>query len=247
MSQASAQPTAIVTGAARRVGRALTEALLARGWQVAGVVRSAADSLPEGAVAIVCDLAEADCATRIYDLAAAAGLGPVRLLVNNAARFMPDAFGEASAAEFDAHLAINARAPMLLIDELARRHGEGEALVVNLSDAKLAAPNPDYLSYTLSKYALGGLTELAARALAGKGIRVNAIAPALLLPSGGQDDAAFARVHALNPLRRGIEVADVVAALMFLVEQPGLTGQTLTIDGGQRFLALPRDVQFLEE
>ena len=122
------------------------------------------------------------------------------------------AFGEASASEFDAHMAVNARAPMLLIDALARRHAAGSAaLVVNILDAKLAAPNPDYLSYTLSKYAAAGLTELAARALAGKGIRVNAIAPALMLPSGPQDDADFARVHALNPLARGVEVDDVVA------------------------------------
>jgi len=135
---------------------------------------------------------------------------------------------------------------MLLIDELARRHGEGAALVINLLDAKLAAPNPDFLSYTLSKYALAGLIELAARALATRGIRVNAIAPALMLPSGEQDEANFAAMHELNPLRRGIEVRDVVAAVRFLIDSTGMTGQTLVIDGGQRFLRLPRDVQFLE-
>jgi len=143
-------------------------------------------------------------------------------------------------------MAINARAPMLLIDQLARRHGGGEALVVNLLDAKLAAPNPDFLSYTLSKYALSGLTELAARALAGQGIRVNAVAPALMLPSGEQGRANFEAVHDLNPLGRGIEVEDVIAALRFLIDSPGTTGQTLTLDGGQRFMALARDVQFLE-
>jgi NAD(P)-dependent dehydrogenase (short-subunit alcohol dehydrogenase family) len=145
-------------------------------------------------------------------------------------------------------MAVNARAPMLLIDALARRHAAGaSALVVNVLDAKLAAPNPDYLSYTLSKYAAAGLTDTAARALAGKGIRVNAIAPALMLPSGAQDEADYARVHALNPLCRGVEVDDVIAALRFLIGQPAMTGQTLTIDGGQRFMALPRDVQFLEQ
>jgi NAD(P)-dependent dehydrogenase (short-subunit alcohol dehydrogenase family) len=108
---------------------------------------------------------------------------------------------------------------MLLIDELVRRHAGGEALAVNLLDAKLAAPNPDFLSYTLSKYALSGLTNVAARALAGRGIRVNAIAPALMLPSGEQDEANFASVHDLNPLRRGVEVDDVVAAAKILPAQ----------------------------
>ncbi|MDQ3139559.1 MAG: SDR family oxidoreductase, partial [Pseudomonadota bacterium] len=77
-------------------------------------------------------------------------------------------------------------------------------------------------------------------------IRVNAIAPAQMLPSGPQDEAAYARVHALNPLARGVEIADVIGALRFLIEQRAMTGETLTIDGGQRFMALPRDVQFVE-
>jgi NAD(P)-dependent dehydrogenase (short-subunit alcohol dehydrogenase family) len=136
---------------------------------------------------------------------------------------------------------------MLLIDELARRHSSGDALVVNLLDAKLAAPNADFLSYSISKYALAGVSELAARALAESGIRVNAIAPALMLPSGEQDQESFSAVHELNPLRRGIEVADVIAALRYLIDSPGMTGQTLTLDGGQRFMSLPRDVQFLEQ
>ncbi|HEY0628014.1 MAG TPA: SDR family oxidoreductase, partial [Sphingomicrobium sp.] len=114
-----------------------------------------------------------------------------------------------------------------------------------LLDAKLAGPNPDFLSYTLSKYALAGLTELAARALASNGIRVNAVAPALMLPSGEQGADNFEAVHGLNPLRRGIEVGDVVAALRYLISSQGTTGETLTLDGGQRFMGLERDVQFL--
>ena len=236
--------TAIVTGGGKRIGEAIVRALLADGWDVIAHVHHEGDPVPGGARKVAADLGGAECAARIF---AAAEAAPVRLLVNNAARFAFDGFGEASAAEFDAHMAVNARTPMLLIDELARRHGEGDALVVNLTDAKLAAPNADYLSYTLSKYALAGLTELAARALAGKGIRVNAIAPALMLPSGEQGESNFREVHALNPLGRGIEVGDVIAALRFLIDSPGMTGQTLGLDGGQRFMALGRDVQFLGE
>jgi NAD(P)-dependent dehydrogenase (short-subunit alcohol dehydrogenase family) len=236
--------TAIVTGGGKRVGEAIVRALLDDGWSVVAHVHHDGDTVPNGAVKAVADLAAADCADRIFG--AASGLPPVRLLANNAARFVEDSFGEVNAGEFDAHHAVNARAPMLLIDELARRHGAGDALVVNMLDAKLAAPNPDFLSYTISKYALAGLTEVAARALAGRGIRVNAIAPALMLPSGEQGEANFEAVHDLNPLGRGIEVADVVAALRFLIDSRGMTGQTLGLDGGQRFMGLPRDVQFLE-
>jgi NAD(P)-dependent dehydrogenase (short-subunit alcohol dehydrogenase family) len=236
--------TAIVTGGGKRVGEAIVRGLLDDGWTVIAHVHHEGDSVPPGAIKSVADLARADCAGRIF--AAAKGQGPVRLLVNNAARFAVDGFGSASAEEFDRHLTINARAPMLLIDELARRHGGGDALVVNMLDAKLAAPNPDFLSYTLSKYALAGLTEVASRALGGRGIRVNAIAPALILPSGKQGEANFAAVHELNPLRRGIEIKDVLTALRFLIDSPTVTGQTLVLDGGQRFMALRRDVQFLE-
>ena len=238
------EKTAIVTGGGRRVGAAIVAALLGDGWRVVAHVHHADDAVPDGAEKVVADLADAGCGETIL----AAIDGPVSLLVNNAARFAWDGFGEASAKEFDAHMAVNARAPMLLIDALARRHPAGsEALVVNILDAKLAAPNPDYLSYTLSKYAAAGLTELAARALAGMGIRVNAIAPALMLPSGPQDEADYARVHALNPLARGVEVDDVIGALRFLIDQPTITGATVPIDGGQRFMALPRDVQFVEQ
>ena len=236
--------TAIVTGAGKRVGRIIAEALLADGWTVVGHVHHDDDSLPQGAIKAIADLADANCADRIF--AVADGQPPVRLLVNNAARFSHDGFGEFRVDEFDAHMAINVRAPGLLSEAFAARHGDGDGLIVNLLDAKLAAPNPDYLSYTLSKQALAGLTELTARAYAASGIRVNAIAPALMLRSPGQSEANFTAMHKLNPLRRGIGPDDVVAALRYFIASPAVTGQTLTIDGGQRFLALDRDVQFID-
>ncbi len=236
--------TAIVTGGGKRVGAEIVRALLADGWAVVAHVHHEDDAVPDGAIKVVADLGEADCAARIF--AGCDGRPPVRLLVNNAARFAHDGLGAVSAAEFDAHMRVNARAPMLLIDEMARRHGGGEALVVNITDAKLAAPNADFLSYTLSKFALAGLTEVAARALSERGIRVNAIAPALMLPSGEQDKANFAAMHAHNPLGHGIAPGEIVTALRFLVDSPGVTGQVLTIDGGQRFWSLPRDVQYME-
>lgn len=237
--------TAIVTGAGKRVGYDIATALISDGWQVVAHARSENDPVPSGAVRATADLADLNCAERIFS--AAEGLPPVRLLVNNAARFAEDHFGAFDPQEFDRHMAINVRAPALLTDAFARQHTGGEALIVNLLDSKLSAPNPDFLSYTLSKQALAGLTELAARALAGKGIRVNAIAPALMLRSAGQTEANFAAMHANNPLGRGVNPADVVAALRFLVGAGSVTGQVLTIDGGQRFWSLDRDVQFLEK
>jgi NAD(P)-dependent dehydrogenase (short-subunit alcohol dehydrogenase family) len=241
----SAEPsTAIVTGASRRVGRTIAEALLGDGWSVIAHVHHEGDEVPEGAVAVAADLAQERCADRIFGVAE--GLPPVRLLVNNAARFAPDAPGAFDPRELDAHMAVNLRAPILLTDVLAARHAGGDALVVNLLDAKLAAPNPDFLSYTLSKLALAGFTQLAARAFAPKGIRVNGIAPALMLPSPGQDEGNYEAMHEFNPLGRGVRPEDVVAALRYLAATRTVTGEVLTIDGGQRFWALSRDVQFLE-
>jgi NAD(P)-dependent dehydrogenase (short-subunit alcohol dehydrogenase family) len=238
------QRTAIVTGGGKRVGRALVESLMAEGWSVVAHVHHPDDPVPIGAIKVVADLTDADCARPVFD--AALGSAPVRLLINNAARFTWDGFGEFSADEFDAHMAVNVRAPALLIEELAKRHAGGDALAINLLDAKLSAPNPDYLSYTLSKSALAALTELAARALAPRGIRVNGIAPALMLRSGGQSAENFDAMHASNPLGRGVQPADVAAAVRFLIEAATMTGQIITIDGGHRFLGLGRDVQFLE-
>ena len=235
--------TAIVTGASKRVGRAIAEALLRDGWSVLAHVHHDGDEVAAGACKVAAELGDPDCAGRIF--AVAENLPPVRLLVNNAARFAADHLGGFSAAEFDSHLAVNVRAPVLLTEQLAARHDGGDALVVNLLDAKLAAPNPDFLSYTLSKQALAGFTELAARALAPRGIRVNAIAPALMLRSPGQDEKNFEAMHRFNPLARGVEPDDVVAALRYFVEAQAVTGQVITIDGGQRFWSLARDVQLL--
>jgi len=235
--------TAIVTGAGKRVGFEIAQALLSDGWNVVAHVHHAADDVPEGSVKAVADLSDPALADVIFGTVAS--LPSVRLLVNNAARFAWDGFGEFNAEEFDAHMAVNVRAPALLVERFAREHQGGDALVVNLLDSKLAAPNPDYLSYTLSKHALAALTDLAARALAPRGIRVNGIAPGLMLRSSGQTEENFEAMHASNPLRRGVQPNDVIDAIRYFVNARSVTGQTLVIDSGQRFLGLDRDVQFL--
>ena len=236
--------TAIVTGAGKRVGLEIARALLADGWAVVAHVHGENDEIPDGAVKVAADLGDRKCAETIF--AAAASLPPVRLLVNNAARFSWDSIEVFGPQEFDDHMAVNVRAPALLIEQFARRHGGGKGLIVNLLDSKLSALNPDFLSYTLSKHALSGLTELAARALAARGIRVNAIAPGLMLRSAGQSEENFGAMHSKNPLRHGVEPADLIGAIRYLINATAVTGQVISIDSGHRFLGLPRDVQFME-
>ena len=236
--------TAIVTGAGKRVGAEITAGLLSDGWTVVAHVHHDADGVADGAVKVVSELSDPRCADLVF--AAAQDCPPVRLLVNNAARFAEDGFGDFSTEEFDAHMAVNLRAPILLSEAFAAQHEDGaDGLIVNLLDSKLAAPNPDFLSYTLSKQGLAGFTELAARAFAAKGIRVAGIAPALMLQSPGQSESNFEAMHDRNPLQRGVEAGHVLHALRYLIGAPTVTGEVLTIDAGQRFHPPRRDVQFL--
>lgn len=239
--------TAIVTGGAKRIGAALVRALAADGWHVLIHYRRSkaeAEALAAeigNASTVQADLADPAAADAI--MAALDGLPPPRLLVNNASLFAHDDIGDFTPASWAAHLDVNLRGPALLSQAFAARAGQG--LIVNMLDAKLAAPNPDFFSYTISKFGLAGLTELAARAFA-PAIRVCAIAPSVTMVSGPQSRANFDRVHGLNALGRGVDVGEIVAALRFLIATPSITGHTILLDGGQRFLSLPRDVQFLE-
>jgi NAD(P)-dependent dehydrogenase (short-subunit alcohol dehydrogenase family) len=241
--------TAIVTGGAKRIGAALCRALSADGWHLLIHCRTSlaeAEALAAqcgNAKVVAADLAREDAAAAV--IAALEGLPPPRLLVNNASRFVYDDADDFTAEGWNAHIDANLRGPALLSQAFAARV-EGAALIVNLLDAKLAQPNPDFFTYTVSKLGLAGLTELCARAWAGRGIRVCGIAPSVTMVSGPQSRENFEAVHGLNALGRGVTVEEVVATLRFIVATPSLTGQTLLLDGGQRFLGLPRDVQFLE-
>jgi NAD(P)-dependent dehydrogenase (short-subunit alcohol dehydrogenase family) len=242
--------TAIVTGGAKRIGAALCRALAEDGWHLLIHCRDSVDEAQAlaaelgNAATVSADLAVPDAAATI--LAALDPLPPARLLVNNASRFAYDGADDFSVEGWDRNLDINLRAPALLSQGFAAR-ARGGGLIVNLLDAKLAQPNPDFFTYTLSKIGLAGLTELLARAYAGRGIRVCGIAPSVTLVSGPQSRDNFEEVHALNPLGRGVTVEQIVAALRFIISVPTLTGQTIMLDGGQRFLGLERDVQFLEQ
>lgn len=249
-----AQPaaTAIVTGGARRIGAAITRALADDGWHVLihcnSSVREAealAATLDHASV-VTADLADPAAADAI--MAACAGLPPPRLLVNSASRFDYDRIEDFTAAGFDGHMAINLRAPALLIRAFAAalpRDLDQAALVINLLDAKLSSLNPDFFTYTLSKIGLDGLTELTARSF-GARLRCVGIAPAVTLVSGPQTRENFEAVHGMNPLGRGVTVAEIVAAVRFAIAAPTFNAQIIVLDGGQRLMGLPRDVAHLD-
>jgi NAD(P)-dependent dehydrogenase (short-subunit alcohol dehydrogenase family) len=250
--------TAIVTGGAKRIGEALVRALSADGWHVVIHCRQSrieAEALAAeigNAVVVAGDLA--DPAIGEIIVGAATGLPPLALLVNSASRFEHDRIENFAAVDFDRHMAVNLRAPALITRAFAAAVPDGgdaalpdggdAALVVNLLDAKLSSLNPDYFTYTLSKIGLDGLTEMIARAYAPR-LRAAAIAPAVTLVSGPQSRENFEAVHALNPLRRGVTVADIVAALRFIIATPTFNAQTITLDGGQRLLGLTRDIAYM--
>lgn len=241
--------TAIVTGGARRIGAMLVRALAEDGWDVLIHCHRSRDEAEALATEVgrarvaVADLADDDPCTPIRE--ALAGMPPPGLLVNNASRFVLDDFDDFTVEGWAAHFSANLRAPALISRMFAELACASGGLIVNLLDAKLAQPNPDFFTYTLSKMGLAGLTELTARKLAARRIRVCGIAPSVTLVSGPQSRDNFDAVHAMNALGRGVQVEDIVAALRYVIASPTLTGQTILLDGGQRFLGLPRDVQFM--
>ncbi len=251
----SAPKVALVTGAARRLGREIALALARAGWDVGvhyGGSRDEAlatvadiEALGRRAVALQARLQdEAEVLALLPALARA--LGAASCVVNSASRFEFDAAADFGYASFTAHLLPNLAAPVLLARELHRALPDGaEGVVVNLLDQKLWAPNPDFLSYSLSKAGLAYATTMLAQALAPR-VRVVGVAPGLTLPSYLQDEAAFEAAHrGHSPLGRSSTAADVAASVVFAVGNRSITGSTILCDGGQHLRPLPRDVSFV--
>lgn len=244
------RPVVLVTGAARRLGRAIALHLASQGWDVAVHYRGSADeaaatardasALGARAETFAADLAdEAQCAALLPAVQTA--FGRVDAIVNNASLFEYDAVADFSYAAMERHWRANTAPAIVLARAL---HAVGGGAVVNLLDQKLWNPNPDYLSYTLSKAALEAATTLLAQALAPT-TRVCGVAPGVTLVSGPMDTSEFERAHKLTPLERSSTPEDIARAVAFLLTSPAITGTTLLVDGGQHLQAQPRDVLFL--
>jgi hypothetical protein len=249
------RPAVLVTGSARRIGRAIALELAAQGWDIAVHCRGAQDEAQDTVAAIralgaraqvfSADLAD-EAATRALVPAVVERLGRLDAVVNNASLFEHDTVEGFTHAAMERHWKANTAAPVLLAQalhaHLAARDARG--CVVNLLDQKLWNPNPDHLSYTLSKAALESATTLLAMALAPR-LRVAGVAPGVTLPSGPMDEQQFAAAHAMTPLGRSSTAEDVARAVRFVLESPALTGTTLLVDGGQHLARQARDVLFL--
>jgi NAD(P)-dependent dehydrogenase (short-subunit alcohol dehydrogenase family) len=245
---------ALVTGAGRRIGRAIALGMAEAGWDIAvhyRQSRSDAEQVAELVRALgrraflaPCELAD-EAAVRALPGQVVAQLGRLDCIVNNASLFEYDKPAEFSPSLLAAHMQCNVAAPLLLAQALhALTPAGGQAVVVNLLDQKLYNLNPDFLSYTLSKAALQTATTMLAQALAPT-LRVVGVAPGITMVSGDQDQDGFERAHRVTPLGRSSTPQDIVDAVLYAANARALTGTTLLVDGGQHLMPLARDVMFL--
>ena len=233
---------ALVTGAARRIGRAIALALAEVGYRIAIHTNHAiaeADTLRDeivrrgGRAAVVrADLADHAEVTALVP-AAVAAVGPLTLLVNNAAMFEPDEIGRLDRALWDRQFAVDLRAPVFLAEAFAAQvPTNADASLVNVLDQRVLKPTPQFVSYALAKSALHTATRMLAQALA-PAVRVNAVAPGPTFASARQQPKDFASQAAALPLGRGPRAEEIAAAVVFLAGARSITGQTLAVDGGQ--------------
>lgn len=235
----SGRGVALVTGGARRIGRTIALALAGAGFDVVVHHRVAGDDLAvlgeiealgRRAAAVAADLSDEAQARRVIP-AATAALGPLNVLINNASVFLDDRVGGLSRESWDAHIETNLRAPLVLAEAFAAQAADG-ACIVNLLDQRVLKPNPQFISYSLSKAALWFATRTLAQALA-PAVRVNGVGPGPTLPSIHQSQAEFDAEAANTPLGRRATPDEIAAAVLYLVDAPAVTGQMIAVDGGQ--------------
>lgn len=246
--------SALVTGAGKRLGREIALTLAAQGWDVAVHCRrsraeaeqTVADihALGRRAVVLSADLSD-EAACRALLPQAVQALGAVDAVVNSASTFDFDDAASFTYAMLERHLRANTAPAIVLAQALAdhlaaRPGGGGDGAVVNLLDQKLWNPNPDFLSYTLSKAALEAATQLLALSLAPR-VRVVGVAPGLTLSSEWLQGEQFEQAHKLSPLGRSSTPQDVAATVAFALANRSITGTTLLVDGGQHLQRFDRD------
>jgi NAD(P)-dependent dehydrogenase (short-subunit alcohol dehydrogenase family) len=242
MAERENSATVLVTGAGRRLGRAIALDLGRRGWQVGVHYHSAAEEALSvvgeierkggRAAAFSADLSRIDELAPLVE-ACAEELGPLTCLVNNAASFEWDSAKDLDPERWQTHLDVNLRAPVFLTQAFAKQLPERTfGSVINLIDQRVLRLDPEFFSYTIAKSALWTATQTLAQTLAPR-IRVNAIAPGPVLPSRAQSQAEFAKECRATLLQRVVSTDDVTGAVRFLLETPSVTGQMIALDSGQ--------------
>ncbi len=266
MSPPRAAPKrALVTGAARRLGRAMALALAGRGYDLAIHYAGSRDeaeatvaqihALGRKALALRADLL-VEAETEALVSRAASGLGgPLTLLVNNASIFEYDTLATATRDSWDRHIGSNLRAPFVLMQQFsaqapaALRDEAGEpaaqAMILNMIDQRVFKLTPEFMTYTIAKMGLWALTRTSAQALA-PDIRVNAIGPGPTLRGARQSESHFADQRAATILQRGADPSDIVAAMRYFLDAQAVTGQILCVDGGQHLVWRTEDVLGVE-
>ncbi|MGV2495781.1 SDR family oxidoreductase [Pelagerythrobacter aerophilus] len=245
------RPAILVTGGAKRIGAAIARRFGAAGWHVvihygrsAAEAEALAASLPS-AETIQCDLADGDAAVAMVEQLAAR-LPDWRVLVNSASTFRLDDVRALTPATCDAAMRINAVTPARMTQTfLAGATARGGRRVIQMTDQKLANPNPDFFSYTMSKHAAAAAVRMLAMGAAQPADRVYALAPGAILASHDQSEAETEVSHRLNLLKRKTGVHEVADACLWLAEGRLASGETLYVDSGQHLLAQPRDVIYL--
>ena len=259
------KPRALVTGAARRLGRAMALDLAATGWDVAIHYRdsagpaeetaAAARALGANAVTLQADLLVEDQTGSLIARATEALGGPLSLLINNASLFENDHISTATRQSWDRAIELNLRAPVRLTQDFAAQAPKAEtdangepvarACVINMIDQRVWKPTPHFMSYSLAKSALHSFTRTAAQAL-GPHVRVNAIGPGPTLMAEREQASHFARQRSACVLGRGSDPEDIVAAMRFILTCKAFTGQMLAIDGGQHLVWQTPDIMGID-
>lgn len=247
--------TALVTGAAKRLGRAIALDLAGAGWNVAihysGSAADAESAAQEArakgvkAVTVQANFAREEQNAKVIP-AVTQALGPLTALINSASLFENDDWQSATRKTWDDHIETNLRAPLLLSQMFAKQLPEGEhGNIINIIDQRVLKPTPQFLSYSISKAGLYWLTTTLAQGM-GPRIRVNAVGPGPTLRNPRQSEEDFSRQRDATILKRGADPADICQAVRYLLEAEAVTGQMLAVDGGQHLIWQTPDVQVSE-
>ena len=248
--------TALVTGGAKRIGAEIVRALAKDGWRVLVHYNNSASEAEELAETLTasgatvetvrCDLSDLEATLNLIPECNKL-VGPLDCLINNASLFEPDWLTSVEPDLWQRQLDVNLRAPTLLTKAFAKALPEDcEGCIINMLDNKVFSPNPDYFSYSIGKFGLKGLTEMAAMSL-GPRIRVCGIAPGLTTISGDQTAEDFKQQSRKNLLERSSDTGEIAKAVRFILGSRIYNGQIIVVDGGQTLLRLQRDVAFLED